>query len=78
MLRNSEKFRTSQHFLECLAKFREKIIKIGPKFNENCRKIKNFAEIRKEKKKKSLTNFYEDFEFGAVRRRVNHLDLDKC
>ena len=44
--------RTSQYFLECSAswnrsaKFREKIIKIGAKFDEHCRKIKTFAEIR--------------------------------
>ena len=44
--RNSENFRTSQHFLECSAKFRKKIIKICAKFDENCRKIRIFAEIR--------------------------------
>ena len=50
--RNSENFRTSQHFLECSAKFRKKIIKICAKFDENCRKIRIFAEIRAKMRKK--------------------------
>ena len=36
-----------------------------------------FAEIRT-KIQKSLTNFCEYFEFGAVRRYVNLVDLEKC
>ena len=31
--------KTSEHFLECSAKSQEKIIKIWPEFDENCRKI---------------------------------------
>ena len=30
-----KRFKTSQHFLECAAKFREKIIKIGANFDES-------------------------------------------
>ena len=38
----------------------------------------DFAEIRAKMRKKSLTNFCEYFEFGAVRRCVNLVDLEKC
>ena len=39
--RNYENFRTSQHFQECSAKFRKKkSSKIGAKFDENCRNIR--------------------------------------
>ena len=41
--KNSENVETSQHFPECSAKSREKIIKIGAKFDENCRKIMIFC-----------------------------------
>ena len=37
----------------------------------------SFAEIRT-KIRKSLTNFYEYFELGAVRRFVYLVDLEKC
>ena len=36
-----------------------------------------FAEIQR-KIRKSLTNFCEDFEFGAVRRCLDLVDLEKC
>ena len=36
-----------------------------------------FAEIKK-KNRKRLTIFCEYFEFGAVRRYVNLVDLEKC
>ena len=42
---------------------------------QNCRKIRIFAEIRT-KMRKSLTNFCEHFEFGAVRRITNLVDLE--
>ena len=38
-----EDFSTFCHFLECSAKSREKIIKIWPEFDENCRKIMIFC-----------------------------------
>ena len=59
------------------AKFRENFIRIGAKFNENRRKVTSFAESRT-KIWKSLTNFYEDFEFGAVRRCVSCVDIENC
>ena len=40
--RNSEKFSSSQHFQECSAKFREEIIKIGIKFDQNRRTMMTF------------------------------------
>ena len=43
---------TSQYFLERLAKFREKIIKISANFDENCRKIRSFEKIRAKMRKK--------------------------
>ena len=60
--------------------FREipkKIVKIGAKFDENCRKIRIFEEIRAKMRKK-FDEFCEDFEFGAVRRCANLVDLAKC
>ena len=56
---------------------RKKNIKICAKFDENCRKILIFAEIRT-KIRKSLTNFCKHIEFGAVRRCVNLVDLENC
>ena len=66
--RNSENFRTSQHFLECSAKFRKKK---SSKSVQNSMKIvekSGFLQKSEQKCEKSLTNFCEDFEFGAVRR----------
>ena len=76
LFRNSENFRKSQRFLEYSAKFREIFIKICANFVQNCRKKLFFAEIQR-KIRKSLTNFCEDFEFGAVRRSVYLVDLEK-
>ena len=42
IFRNSENSRTSQNFLERSAKSREKIIKIGSNFDENCLSMKIF------------------------------------
>ena len=75
--RNSENFRTSQHFLECSAKFREKNVKI----NASSLKIigkKGFLQKFEQNYEKSLTIFCKDFEFGAVRRCANLVDLAKC
>ena len=79
--RNSENVRTSQHFLERSAKFREKSVKICAKFEEKSRKIDTNQDFcRKSSKitKKRLTIFCEYFEFGAVRRCANLVDLAKC
>ena len=65
--RNSENFRTSQHFLECSAKFRKK----SSKSVQNSMKIvekSGFLQKFEQKCEKSLTNFCEYFEFAAVRR----------
>ena len=64
-------------FLKYSAKSGEKIINIAGNFDENYRKIMIFAKIRT-KIRKSLTNFCEYFEFGAVRRCVYLVDLEKC
>ena len=37
-----------------------------------------FLEKSEQKCEKSLTNFCKDFEFGAVRRCANLVDLEKC
>ena len=76
LFRNSENFRKSQRFLEYSAKFREFFIKICANFVQNCRKKYFFSEIQR-KIRKSLTNFCEDFEFGAVRRSADLVDLEK-
>ena len=70
-------FRTYQHFLECSAKFRENFITIGAKFDENYWKIRILQDFE-QKCEKRLTNFCKDFEFGAVRRSANLVDLAKC
>ena len=76
LFRNSENFRKSQRFLEYSAKFREIFIKICANFVQNYRKKLFFAEIQR-KIQKSLTNFCEDFEFGAVRRSVYLVAFEK-
>ena len=55
----------------------KKNIKIYAKFDENCRKIRIFAEIIAKMRKK-FDDFCEYFEFGAVRRCANLVDLAKC
>ena len=55
----------------------KKKIKIDAKFDENCRKIRILQKFE-QKCEKSLTNFCKDFEFGAVRRCANLVDLAKC
>ena len=67
--RNSENFRTSQRFLECSAKFRKKIINIGAKLDENCRKIRIFAEIRAKIRQTfsySCSNFCKNPYFSTI------------
>ena len=40
--------------------------------------VRIFCRNSSKNAKKSLTNFCEDFEFGAVRRCANLVDLAKC
>ena len=66
-----------KYFLETAAKFRENLIRIGSKINENRRKIVIFAE-NLAKMRKSLMKFCWDFQFRWVRRCDNLVDLEKC
>ena len=58
--RKSWSSKTSQHFLECSAKSREKIIKIWPKFCENCRKTLIFCR-NSNKNSKTFDEFLRVF-----------------
>ena len=77
LFRNSENFRTSQYFLECSAKFREKSSKLMQNSMKIVEKMRMFEEIRT-KFWKSLTNCLRIFWMRAVQRRVNLVDLEKC
>ena len=68
--------RICQHFLNYSSKFWENFIEIDAIFDENYWKIAIFAEISA-KIWKSLTKIYEDFEFRAVQRCGNLVDLEK-
>ena len=72
----SRNLRICQPFLNYSSKFWEIFIEIGAKFDEKCWKIAIFAEISA-KIWKSLAKFCEDFEFRAVQRCDNLVDLEK-
>jgi hypothetical protein len=68
--KNSEKF----------AKFREKFVQICRKNNEfdsKNLKSKKLQDLQQQNIAKRLTKIYEFFEFGAVQKNANLVDLEK-
>ena len=59
------------------AKFREILIKIGAKFDENIENYRFFAEFRSKKKRKRSAKFCSNFEMGAVQRIATLVVLEK-